>query len=219
MKNCMMGIAAVGVLAAAGNAEAARIRINSDGFNVAGGGEFRVTVISGNAGSTDSGNRFRSFCLETSESVEVGGSVYDAEVRRSTQGSAGSNALTSEVAFLYTQFRNRSLSEYNFADADTGGLFANRRESAFALQTAIWDLMGVGGHVDTNNYYYQLANNAVASGQWEGLGNVRVLSLRGGPGGNADGNNQDILTLVPLPGTAGTAIAGLLGIAAFRRRR
>ena len=58
--------------------------------------------------------------------------------------------------------------------------------------------------MDTTNVFVVMANNAVASGQWQGIGNVRVLNLSNGAGTEA----QDQLTLVPEPATSALLALG-----------
>ncbi len=211
-------IAAVSVMVlAAGSAMAGRVRIEASYGQGTAAGEYRAVVLAGNLGSSD---RFQTFCVERSEFLGLG-QTYNAavsnEVRYNNQGVA--TPLTAGVAYLYTLFRQGNLADYNYADNVAGSnRFASRRDSSVALQEAIWMLQGQM-QARNSNYYLTMARTAIAQGGWSGLGNVRVLNLTGGRHANGAGNNQDVLTLVPLPGAAATAMAGLLGVAAFRRRR
>lgn len=64
-----------------------------------------------------------------------------------------------------------------------------------------------------NNPFVKLANEAVRSGEWSGIGNVRVLNLsRNGV------ESQDQLALVPEPSTLVMVGSGL-ALAIARRRR
>jgi hypothetical protein len=69
--------------------------------------------------------------------------------------------------------------------------------------------------MDVNNPFVILANNAVTSGAWSGIGKVRVLNLSRGVGNNYT-EAQDQLTLVPEPVTM--SLLGL-GMGAFALRR
>jgi hypothetical protein len=218
MKSFAFVTAAAALAFAASNASAGRIAL-SGGLNVGGGGEYTVSILSGDVGRADVGNRFQTFCVEAREGLGFG--QFDAEVSSETRnnGGLGPRPLSAGVAYLYTAFRARTLTDYVYDLVGGNARFTQgRREAAFELQRAIWMLQG-DRPANPANFYYSLATDAVNSGAWTGLGNVRVLNLRNGPDADPFGNNQDVLTLVPLPGAAATAFAGLIGIAAFRRRR
>lgn len=182
------------------------------------GGEFTITPLSGNLGRTGmfadiNTTTFQTFCVEVNEHFNPGSTQYNMTINTAAVlgGSGGpSYPLDPRTAYLYWNFRNGTLSGYNYTNA------ASRRTSAAALQAAIWYLQGnqSGG---ANNGFVALANAAIANNDWSGIGDVRILNVYY-PNGN---RGQDQLTIIPhplpTPGAAALMGAGLL--AAGRRRR
>lgn len=165
------------------------------------------------------------FCVSLNE--DAASTMYVGNI--TTFAGPDNKALTPEVAYLYTQFRNGSLDGYDF-DGPT------RPETAEALQFAIWYLLDEltwGSVIDHSNetivqHFLDVADAAIISGEWAGLGNVRVLNLyRQSDFGQTpydpafyDTRAQDLLTIVPEPTSLlllGTGIALLAGFARYRK--
>ena len=159
---------------------------------------------------------FQTFCLELDEysyygenfDVWVSHSNADLTMPGSHAWGGGVNTNTGDdldarTAFLYYRFAIGALPGYNY----TPGAAA-RATSAVALQNAIWyieeELTSLPTGLATT--FYNMANNAVNSGAWSGLGDVRVLQ-----NANIKDFRQDFLYVVPVPGAV---LLGLLGLGA-----
>lgn len=238
MKRAWM-VAAAAAVAVASSALATEIRIGANNTDYRGGngGEFTVIVQSGNAGvigtSSDRpsvANSFQSFCLEVNENLSFG-ATYAAQINTvvidgqpGNSGLAGRQTLAAGTAWLYERFRTGALAADGY-DYNPG---SGRQASAMALQDAIWMFQNQITY-NANNSFVIAANNALGAGSFAGLDGafadadfsqtrVRALNLGSGTGEDPWGN-QDLLTLIPLPTGGGLAAAGLLGLAAVRRRR
>ncbi len=179
------------------------------------GGEFLVT---GSLGS------FSSFCLEYNETISQGIFDFTIDAGATGGGLGGGNPdpIGRETAELYRQFVAGSL-------GPTGG--QTLAEFNDSLQDAFWFLEEELGDVDFDAATAEESSinfvnlNATAQslidsvwGTTNGVGRVRALNLL--DIGTAS-PRQSILyiTAIPLPGAGGLALAGLIGVAAVRRRR
>jgi len=167
---------------------------------------------------------FRSFCVEIEEVVWVGGgSNFQYEISSiGMQTVNGGKTLTSQAAWLYSQYRTNSLNAYN------DGQLADRN----ALQYGIWNAMGYtdtellahfgsGFQSAIDSYGTRSWAGDFAASDWDGVGNVRIANMVWGnthQGQDPGCNAQDQLILVPVPGAALLGVVGL-GIVAHLKRR
>jgi hypothetical protein len=206
------------LLAAAHAAQATTIKLDSSIYSFSNGGEFTATVMSGNAGLTGGLNSmtadsFQTFCLEYHEHFSPG-NLYTAVLNTAANSaSQGLDPVDARTAYLYTKYRQGTLSGFDYSTV------AGRKNSAGQLQLAIWYLEDESN--GANNSFVGLANTAVAvGGEWygRGLADVRAMNLY-----NPDGSYaQDQLTLVtPVPHAAVAGLAGLCGVGGlvWMRRR
>ena len=180
------------------------------------GGPTLVTI------NNDPSTTFESFCMQAnvggwgdfSTTMVVTGVTDYATYQPMDQGGDqnGNDYLTSQTAWLYTQFRNTGLGSDGFDYSSSN--------SYDALQWAIWQLQGEKvipdgmGFTSLANTFIAAANDAVANG-FSGIGDVRVLNLNYA----ADGTDaQDQLTFVPEPTTIELLGLGILALYVGRRR-
>jgi hypothetical protein len=193
---------------------------------------------------------FQTFCLELNEGVvthnqhnsdvAVSGphAVYQYSVdsaavgggRFGNGGGGPSDPISSQTAYLYYNFWNGTLAGYTYAFG------AGRLLSARDLQLAIWYFEdelnssdGTPNGLKPNlalltagaNAFITAANNAVSSGAWSGIANVRVLNLTTVNATGGVVQIQSVLVLVPLPPAAwlGLGLMTAMGAVGLIRRR
>jgi hypothetical protein len=180
---------------------------------------------------------FQTFCVELTEYVSQPMDIWVSTTSTTSPvDGSGSHAiyggvppvgddLDSRTAYLYTMFAAGELSNYTWSGA-------GRATSAGILQKTIWYLEGeignlwdsAGGFVLTAaqraqaNTWITEAQNAIDSGGWSGIKQVRVLNTYGV---DVDGNPiklaQDMLW-VPAPAAILLGILGL-GVAGIKLRK
>lgn len=204
----------------------------ADGVGNNPGGAFKGSVVSGGVGTWN--NSFESFCLEYNENISFGTNYRVGGVSNHTVNAPGAygtysgsepghtstqDPISSQTAWLFTQFFTTHLSN----SAIWGS--ANQTTKNTAVQQAIWSLEGesFGSMSTLATSYKNMANAAVSSGAWNGIGTVRVLNLYSKDSqGNYTRHAQDQLYMVaavPEPETYALMLAGLALVGGVARRR
>ena len=196
-----------------------RANVNTGPYSDGSGGEFIVTSM------TDKGNPhlpgahvFNTFCVETSEYFTPD-TTYWAQIN--TKSVLTDDDLTNGVAWLYTHFRDGTLTGYDFDDSSS-----ERKADAGELQDAIWYLMGLGGSGGAGNEFFDLVA-APGNYDWsssytetDDIRTVRILNLNTKSHGPESGAVQDQLMMIPVPGAVVLGVIGLaiVGAVAGKRR-
>jgi hypothetical protein len=205
----------------------------ADGVGEGNGGAFNGSVISGASGTWN--NSFQSFCVEYNEHIYLGNTPFlVGGVTNHTVNAPGAygtysgtevghtstqDPISASTAWLFTQFFTTNLSNTSI----WGNVSQSTKNTA--VQQAIWSMEGEpsGSISSLATSYKSLANAAVSSGAWSGIGNVRVLNLYSQDShGHYTVNAQDQLYMVatvPEPETYALMLAGLALVGGIARRR
>lgn len=162
---------------------------------------YTMMILEDGFAGYSAGDIISTFCVEKNEYFTPGGSYYAAINTAAVSGGvSGGNPdpLDQRSAYLYTQFLS--------------GNSAFQNQSL--LQDAIWY---IEGEITSTNSYVGLANTAVNSGAWAGLGNIRIANLYTLTGGFAQDQLISI-NPVPVPGALVLSGIGTVMVGWFRRR-
>ncbi len=147
------------------------------------------------------------FCVERDEYFKPGSKYYAVLNTEALDGGIGGGSpdtLDARSAYLYTKY------------ATGDAAFQDQRK----IQDAIWF---IEGEITTSNSYVTIANSAVSSGVWSGLGDVRIANLFKYFDGQVYGGFvQDQLIMinpVPVPGALVLAGIGTFFVGWLRRRK
>ena len=218
MSRISRGVLMVWLLLAGSAAAAPVVTVTKmPGYYYGNGGEFTLRPNADLQTLTGQTGPFESFCLERTEFVTPD-TTYDVQLNTEVMlggrndgdpGPGGGDPLDARTAYLYSQFLAGTLTGYNYAPG------VGRSNSARALQDVIWYLENEAartwGASSLQDAFCTAAQDAVTSGVWTGLGNIRVLNLYAtGHAGDLQYRAQDLLgAVVTIPAPGALVLAGL----------
>ena len=199
------------------------------GYN--GGGEFTLTQKTGSDPIPGYTGPWQTFCVERNEYVMPPKTAnftietYAVEGGKGGQEPVGSNMdpLNARTAFLYQKFLDGSLAAYGYNYTPGTG----RSNSANSFQNVVWFIEGELVTTQEQSWYnndaqakawFVLADNAVNSGAWTGIGGIRVANLYTYDSNGHVQYHQSQLIRVPAPGAILLGSIGI-GLVGWLRRR
>ncbi|MGE0560094.1 MAG: hypothetical protein AB7O69_17665, partial [Burkholderiales bacterium] len=157
----------------------------TDSYGTNSGGEFTATILTGAAAP----GSFQTFCVEHNETFSYGQTLWVGAVNTGSVNGGVSRAdglypgptaptstfdpISFETAWLFTQFSNQTLVNYDYDGSSA------QVADGTSLQRAIWYLEGEGdwGYSGDAQAQAWVALATTQSSSWTDIGNVRVLNL------------------------------------------
>lgn len=220
--------ACVAMLAAPAMADLTQTMKVYDSYGSTRGGEFLATYSGLDfvpVSLGESQGKFETFCIEKDETIHFNRTYYVEYTQDGAKrgGVAGGNPdpLDNQTAYLYRQFITGELDGYIY---DVSGGSGGRRQSANALQMAIWYLENelTNPHAGLNAFEKGLVDQFLADAANHAndpIGTVGVLNLFGNANGTKFHQDQLVMKQVPAPGAAAMGMIGLGLIGWTKRRR